>query len=152
MAASFYEAEDDADEHLDDWAADVSYLARRHWLLYQDTAELLLWWEAYEARHNVLRAVELGEDVEQARAAVDRSPGPPTALEGLEANRKLVELLELRRWYVIQDAHEAGASWTEIGAALGITKQGAHDWYRRAIAKRAEIDQDHNTERAEQAF
>lgn len=38
-----------------------------------------------------------------------------------------------------------GASWTEIEAAPGVTNQGAHDWYRRAIAKRADIDQAHDT-------
>lgn len=141
---------DELDEPDDDGAArDAAFEEPRRWLLHRDTTELLLWWEAYEDRHSALLELERGH--EQARQVLDRAP-EPTALQGLEANRKLVELLELRRWYVIQDAREAGASWTQIGAALGVTKQGAHDGYRRAIAKRAEIDDRHDSARAEQAL
>jgi hypothetical protein len=35
----------------------------------------------------------------------------------------------------MQAAREAGASWSEIGAALGMSKQGAQDWYRRKICR-----------------
>ena len=153
-ASSLYPSPPDELGELDDdgAAADAAFEEPRRWLLHRDTTELLLWWEAYEDRHSALMELERGGDGgEQARQWLGRHP-EPTALHGLEANRKLVELLELRRWYVIQDAREAGASWTEIGAALGVTKQGAHDWYRRAIAKRAEIDQAHDTQRAEQAL
>jgi hypothetical protein len=55
------------------------------------------------------------------------------ALEALRANAKAVELLTARRWYVIKSAREAGATWAQIGKALGITKQAAHDLYRRKI-------------------
>lgn len=56
-----------------------------------------------------------------------------TATQALEANARLVDLLVGRRWYVMRDAREARASWTEIGDALGISRQGAHDFYRRAV-------------------
>lgn len=51
----------------------------------------------------------------------------------MRANAKAVELLTGRRWHVIKSAREAGAAWTRIGEALGITKQAAHDFYRRKI-------------------
>ncbi|WP_285244161.1 hypothetical protein [Pseudarthrobacter sp. fls2-241-R2A-127] len=53
------------------------------------------------------------------------------ALEALRANAKAVELLTARRWYVMKSAREAGATWAQIGEALGITKQAAHDFYSR---------------------
>ncbi|MFC9898526.1 hypothetical protein ACFVMC_32950 [Nocardia sp. NPDC127579] len=56
-----------------------------------------------------------------------------TALQALEANRRLTELLTGRRWSVMRSAREAGASWAAVGAALGISKQGAIDWYKRKI-------------------
>lgn len=56
-----------------------------------------------------------------------------TATQALEANAMLVDLLVGRRWYVMRDAREAQASWTEIGDALGISRQGAYDFHRRAV-------------------
>src|SRR6478735_8582707 len=38
-----------------------------------------------------------------------------------------------KRWYVMKSAREAGATWAQIGEALGTTKQAAHDFYRRKI-------------------
>lgn len=35
----------------------------------------------------------------------------------------------------MQEAREVGATWEAIGDALGITKQGAQDYYRRQIEK-----------------
>lgn len=56
-----------------------------------------------------------------------------TALDALRANVRAVDLLTARRWYVMESAREAGATWSQIGEALGITKQAAHDFYRRKI-------------------
>ncbi|WP_253814848.1 hypothetical protein [Nocardia amikacinitolerans] len=56
-----------------------------------------------------------------------------TALQALEANRRLVSLLTGRRWSVMQYAGEAGASWSAIDDALDMTKQGALDWCKRKI-------------------
>ena len=48
---------------------------------------------------------------------------------------------------------EAGASWTQIGAALGMSKQGAPDWYRGKIAEQERYVGDlHDTERAKAAL
>lgn len=58
-----------------------------------------------------------------------------SALEALAANAAAVDALVGRRWYVMQDAREAGETWEAIGQALGVTKQGAQDYYRRQIAK-----------------
>ena len=41
-----------------------------------------------------------------------------------------------RRWYVIQAAREAGASWDEVGTAIGRTGQEAQAWYREQIERR----------------
>lgn len=52
--------------------------------------------------------------------------------------------------YVMMDARETGASWSEIGAAVDMTKQGAQDWYRRKVAEQAKrVDDLHDTERAD---
>ncbi|MGW5317860.1 hypothetical protein [Nocardia thailandica] len=72
-----------------------------------------------------------------------------TSLQALTANRRLVELLTGRRWMTMQAAREDGQSWAAIGDALGITKQGAIDWYRRKIADQEQFVPDfHDTARA----
>lgn len=74
-------------------------------------------------------------------------------MDALGANRRLVELLEGRRWTVMQDAREAGASWTDIGRALRMSKQGAADWYNRRIADRERYVPDlHDADRARAAL
>jgi hypothetical protein len=53
---------------------------------------------------------------------------------------------------VMQAAREAGASWSQIGASLGMTKQGAQDWYRRKIADQEQYVGDlHDADRARAA-
>ncbi|MFE9328632.1 hypothetical protein ACIHDR_47640 [Nocardia sp. NPDC052278] len=54
-----------------------------------------------------------------------------TPAQALQANRRITDSLAGKRVTVIQAAREAGDSWTAIGTALGLTKQGAMDWYRR---------------------
>ncbi|MFR9802761.1 hypothetical protein ACL02T_10715 [Pseudonocardia sp. RS010] len=99
-----------------------------------EVGELLALWDAYGARQTWAEAVAEGANpaiIEQALAEVaDVSP-----LDALEANRRVVDLLVARRWSVMREAREAGASWTEIGRALDMTKQGAQDWYRRKVAE-----------------
>jgi hypothetical protein len=76
-----------------------------------------------------------------------------TALQALRANARLVGLLTGRRWIAMQDAREAGASWEQIGEALGMSKQGAHDFYRRKIADQETYVGDlHDAERARAAL
>ncbi|MBE1580427.1 hypothetical protein ACFORH_43320 [Amycolatopsis roodepoortensis] len=63
---------------------------------------------------------------------------PVTPVHALAANARLVELLTGQRWILMRDAREAGESWSSIGRALGMSKQGAQDWYRRAIERQEE--------------
>ena len=72
-----------------------------------------------------------------------------TDLQALAANRRLTELLTGRRWLVMQEARENGVSWAAIGDALGITKQGAIDWYKRKITAQEQYVPDfHDAPRA----
>ena len=65
------------------------------------------------------------------RATADRQD--VSALEALRANERIVTLLTGWRWLAIRQAREEGHSWTDIGAALNMSKQGAWDLYQRAI-------------------
>ncbi len=100
-----------------------------------DVSELLDVWLANGTRATWTRAAARGADPEIVAGVLAEVP-EVTSLDALEANHRLVDLLTGRRWYVMQEAREAGASWSEIGAALNMSKQGAQDWYRRKIAER----------------
>ncbi|TQJ00050.1 hypothetical protein [Kribbella jejuensis] len=56
-----------------------------------------------------------------------------TGLEALRASRRVVELLTGARWHMMRQAREEGSSWSQIGTALGMTKQAAYDFYRRNL-------------------
>lgn len=72
-----------------------------------------------------------------------------TALHALAATTTLVRLLTGWQWIDMRDAREQDATWREIGAAVGMTRQGAHDWYRRAIERQEEHVPDlHDTARS----
>ncbi|MEW1857473.1 hypothetical protein AB0268_12575 [Pseudarthrobacter oxydans] len=99
-----------------------------------DVHELLRVWEDFNRGETWREVSATGSD--QARVAAAQfltEVREVAALEALRANAKAVELLTARRWYVIKSAREAGATWAQIGEALGITKQAAHDFYRRRI-------------------
>ncbi|MGW0006094.1 hypothetical protein ACWDT6_19920 [Nocardia grenadensis] len=91
-------------------------------------------------------------DPDATRAALQddiASVADITPVQALEANRRLVEFLTGRRWSVMQEARETGDSWTVIGDALGVTKQGALDWYKRKIADQEKYaGKFHDTDRA----
>lgn len=113
-----------------------------------DERELLAVWNLAHERGTWEGILRKDPDNAVAQGALEQLPvaGP---LEALAANARLVDLLTGRRWYVMRDAREAGATWSEIGQALGMTKQGAADWYRRAIAKQEQYVGDlHDTARA----
>jgi hypothetical protein len=55
----------------------------------------------------------------------------PTCDRRLPAGRIAPEINDLGS--AGASVHKAGATWTQIGEALGITKQAAHDFYRRKI-------------------
>ena len=99
-----------------------------------DVHELLRVWEDFNNGETWREASATGSN--QARAAAAQflaEVREVAALEALRANAKAVELLTAKRWYVIKSAREAGATWAQIGEALGITEQAAHDFYRREV-------------------
>ena len=55
---------------------------------------------------------------------------PPSSLELVTSLTGDIAVLEHRRRIAIFLAAEGGASWTEIGRALGTTAQAAHKRYR----------------------
>ena len=112
-------------------------------------------WDTFGSRLtwlNVLRRAETEQSQRVAQQTLDSLP-PVTALQALTANAQLVELLIGRRWYVIQAAREASASWDDVGTALGLTAQEAEDWYRDKIAHREQyVPEFHDAERARAAL
>lgn len=99
------------------------------------------WQEAIDRAGDPAACELLGQDLD-GWAAV-------TALEALRASRLLVDRLNGRRWYVMRDAREAGASWAEIGDAAGVSRQAAQQWYRQAIeAQEQHVGEMHDTFRA----
>src|SRR3954447_6384677 len=73
-----------------------------------------------------------GRSVEELVGAPAKLPGV-AGLDALRASRRVVELLTGARWHMMRQAREEGASWSDIGQALGMTRQAAHDFYRRRI-------------------
>lgn len=100
---------------------------REYWMIWRLHAER----ELYQSGIDIARS--RGEDTTVLDTALAELP-PMTALQALHANRRLVELLTGRRWSVMRRAREEGATWAQIGEALGMSKQGAQDWYARKIA------------------
>jgi hypothetical protein len=56
-------------------------------------------------------------------------------LDALRANANLVTSLTDQRWLVMHRARQAGASWEQIGTALGISRQSAWEFLRRKLAE-----------------
>jgi len=61
-----------------------------------------------------------------------------TGLEALRASRRVVELLTGARWHMMRQAREEGSSWSQVGTALGMSKQAAYDFYRRKLNQQDE--------------
>jgi hypothetical protein len=117
-----------------------------------DLDELLKVWHDYGLRSTWKDIAQTGGRAEVVASWLALTPevGP---LEALEVNQRMVDLLIGRRWYVMRDAREAGKTWSEIGAALGMSKQGAQDWYRRAIAAQEEhLGELHDDDRTRNAL
>ncbi|UOE22269.1 zeta toxin family protein (plasmid) [Thermobifida halotolerans] len=84
---------------------------------------------AEAAWHHRLQALPARELLDRALADPDLDAADHLAVVGLLA--QLRAEWEATEATALQRAHEAGASWADIGAALGITRQSAHARARR---------------------
>jgi hypothetical protein len=64
-----------------------------------------------------------------ALGALDVADGPISRLEAARQLREAAEELEAAQ---VEAARKAGATWNEIGACYGLTKQGAQQRFRAA--------------------
>jgi hypothetical protein len=62
-----------------------------------------------------------------ALGALDAADAPVSRLQAVRRLREAAEELEAAQ---VQAARKAGATWTEIGACYGLTKQGAQQRFR----------------------
>jgi hypothetical protein len=119
-----------------------------------DERELLQVWQLQAERSMWRTAIERsradGKDDQVASGEKALAELPEvTALQALEANRRLVDLLTGRRWIAMRAAREEGATWEQIGEALGMTRQSAHEWYRKKIeAQERYVSDYHDAARA----
>lgn len=102
-----------------------------------DLAEHLARWETYRERRRIEIALDEAsglwdDDALRERLAELPEVGP---VDALAANAAAAEILNDRRWAAIKDARWRGETWEAIGRALGISKQGAQDYYRRRSAE-----------------
>ena len=67
--------------------------------------------------------------ISAALGALDAADGPMSRLEAARRLREAAEELEAAQ---VEAARKAGATWTEIGACYGLTKQGAQQRFRAA--------------------
>jgi len=86
--------------------------------------------ELYERR--IEDAEENHRPVTSLVKALSGLPGV-SGLEALRASRRVVELLTAARWHMMRQAREEGASWSQVGGALGMSKQAAYDFYQRKL-------------------
>jgi hypothetical protein len=64
-----------------------------------------------------------------ALAAFDVADGPMSRLQAARRLREAAEALEAAQ---VETARKSGATWSEIGACYGLTKQGAQQRFRPA--------------------
>ena len=64
-----------------------------------------------------------------ALSALDAADGPISRLDAARLLREAAEELEAAQ---VDAARKAGATWNEIGACYGLTKQGAQQRFRAA--------------------
>ena len=67
--------------------------------------------------------------ISAALGALDVADGPISRLEAARRLREAAEELEAAQ---VEAARKAGATWNEIGACYGLTKQGAQQRFRAA--------------------
>ena len=67
--------------------------------------------------------------ISAALGALDAADGPMSRLDAARRLREAAEELEAAQ---VEAARKAGATWIEIGACYGLTKQGAQQRFRAA--------------------
>ena len=80
--------------------------------------------------------MSVGDDLARWQAVAGRARhGKDELLDALRANANLVTSLTDQRWLVMHRARQAGASWEQIGTALGVSRQSAWEFLRRKLAE-----------------
>jgi hypothetical protein len=74
----------------------------------------------------------LGKRILTALGALDVADGPMSRLQAARRLREAAEELEAAQ---VEAARKAGATWSDIGACYGLTKQGAQQRFRAARSK-----------------
>jgi hypothetical protein len=67
-----------------------------------------------------------------ALSALDAADGPISRLDAARRLREAAEELEAAQ---VDAARKAGATWNEVGACYGLTKQGAQQRFRAARSR-----------------
>ncbi|MEU0876796.1 hypothetical protein [Nocardia brasiliensis] len=83
---------------------------------------------------DVADGVASADEYRRRRILREAECTPVSVLQALRANVRLVDLLLHFRASVMQEARQDGKSWTEIGAALGMTGEAAADWCQQQVA------------------
>jgi hypothetical protein len=118
--------------------------------------ELLEVLEISDQRELYERGIEIGREAGHPVAVIVKAlsdlPGV-TGLEALRASRRVVDLLAGARWHMMRQAREEGSSWSQVGTALGVSKQAAYDFYRRKLDQQdAAPDKESSTPRSRAAL
>ncbi len=79
-----------------------------------------------------------------ARVVGEEGANTPGPLAALEAATELTQRLLAQRWVAIKAAREDGASWEQVGSAMGVSKQRAHQIYTEAIARQEQYVPHHD--------
>ena len=115
---------------------------------YQVAGGRRMWLKAVDS------ATERGDD--RGRAAAERALAQLPdidVLDSIRAGADLVRLISGWRWLDIRQAREEGRSFSEIGAALGMSKQAAWELYNTAIEHQERYVPDlHDADRARAAL
>lgn len=89
-------------------------------------------------RRKAGRGVPLREVVEQVTRSAPLAPAPsrvPPALAQLAAYRRAAEAQRARLAQLVAEARGQGATWAEIGRALGVSGQAAHKRFSTATPR-----------------
>jgi hypothetical protein len=94
-----------------------------------------------ERQHTLTTATARYEDLRLQDSLADPEDGPlpslPDSLELLALGELIARKAAYGRQLAIRSARRAGASWTQIGAALGTSKQSAWEAHNRWIEEQA---------------